>query len=223
MQQACNGHNSGPFSCNTPRETGRIWAYWRGLDLCLRFAPLPATQGKDPPSWDIEIASGGASQAENAGSIPVARLVGLRRSGGMKSLMADRPDSAQRRHCAPDVPQRAPNTYVVGRRHCGRSALDAHVSSMPEQIPERQRSGMGSTRRVLYRQAVESSTETASLVIKRRTWLQDAVRVYKVIVDDAVIGSIGPVEQRPLRCNRASTLLASRCQPRADLRVRPFH
>jgi len=36
----------------------------------------------------------------------------------------------------------------------------------------------------------------AVLVIRRRTWIQDAVRVYKVVVDDAVIGTIGPFQTR---------------------------
>jgi hypothetical protein len=36
----------------------------------------------------------------------------------------------------------------------------------------------------------------AFLVIKRGTWIQDAVRVYRVIVDDAVIGIIGPFQTK---------------------------
>jgi hypothetical protein len=34
--------------------------------------------------------------------------------------------------------------------------------------------------------------ETATLIVKRRTWIQDAVRAHKVIIDDNVIGAIGP-------------------------------
>lgn len=36
------------------------------------------------------------------------------------------------------------------------------------------------------------------LVIKRRTWIQDAVRMYKVIVDEGVIGSVGPLRTKTL-------------------------
>jgi hypothetical protein len=43
---------------------------------------------------------------------------------------------------------------------------------------------------------METSTEAATLVIARRTWIQDAVRVYKVILDDVVIGSIGPLRTK---------------------------
>ena len=50
----------------------------------------------------------------------------------------------------------------------------------------------------------------AVLVIQRRTWLQDAVRVYKVIVDDAVIGTIGPFQTKsyPLAAGKHSLRLA---------------
>jgi hypothetical protein len=37
---------------------------------------------------------------------------------------------------------------------------------------------------------MDTSGEAASLIVMRRTWVQDAVRVYKVIVDDIEIGSI---------------------------------
>jgi ABC-type transport system involved in cytochrome c biogenesis permease component len=37
---------------------------------------------------------------------------------------------------------------------------------------------------------------SATLLIKRRTWIQDAVRVYKVIVDDQVIGSIAAMQTK---------------------------
>jgi len=43
---------------------------------------------------------------------------------------------------------------------------------------------------------MESSAEAASLIVMRRTWIQDALRVYKVIVDDAEIGSIGPLRTK---------------------------
>jgi hypothetical protein len=45
---------------------------------------------------------------------------------------------------------------------------------------------------VTLRQVAESAT----LKIERRTWVQDAVRVYKVIVDDAIIGKIGPLQTK---------------------------
>ena len=35
--------------------------------------------------------------------------------------------------------------------------------------------------------------ETATLVIRRRTWLQDALRVYKVFLNDSIVGSLGPL------------------------------
>ena len=38
--------------------------------------------------------------------------------------------------------------------------------------------------------------ETSILTIQRRTWLQDAVRVYRVIVDDEIIGKIGPLQAK---------------------------
>lgn len=37
---------------------------------------------------------------------------------------------------------------------------------------------------------------SALLVIKRRTWIQDAVRIYKVILDDDVIGTIAPYQTK---------------------------
>jgi hypothetical protein len=39
-------------------------------------------------------------------------------------------------------------------------------------------------------------SDYATAIIRRRTWMQDAVRVYKVIVDDAVIGAIGPYQTK---------------------------
>lgn len=55
-----------------------------------------------------------------------------------------------------------------------------------------------------------TSAEAAVLVIKRRTWLQDAVRFYKVIVDDRVIGSVGPLQAKrfPLSPGKHSVRLA---------------
>jgi hypothetical protein len=49
----------------------------------------------------------------------------------------------------------------------------------------------------------------AVLVIKRRTWIQDAVRAYKVIVDDAVIAMIGPFQTKsfPLVVPSISTVV----------------
>ncbi|MDA8046098.1 MAG: hypothetical protein M0Z30_12815 [Actinomycetota bacterium] len=38
--------------------------------------------------------------------------------------------------------------------------------------------------------------EGAMLTIKRRTWLQDAVRIYKVLIGEVVIGSIGPLRTK---------------------------
>lgn len=47
-------------------------------------------------------------------------------------------------------------------------------------------------------------------MIKRRTWIQDAVRVYKVIVDDAVIGKIGPFQTKrfPISAGKHAIRLA---------------
>ncbi len=53
VQQPCNGSISA-LSCNTPRETGRIGAYWRGLDS----RPIrPDTRENPYVSWDTKIAS----------------------------------------------------------------------------------------------------------------------------------------------------------------------
>jgi hypothetical protein len=49
---------------------------------------------------------------------------------------------------------------------------------------------------LFYCELVGSSVQAATLVVKRRTWIQDAVRVYKVIVDDAAIGSVGPLRTK---------------------------
>jgi hypothetical protein len=37
---------------------------------------------------------------------------------------------------------------------------------------------------------------TATLVIMRRTWIQDAVRVYKIFIDNSIVGSIGPLRTK---------------------------
>lgn len=34
------------------------------------------------------------------------------------------------------------------------------------------------------------------LVIQRRTWMQDAVRFYRVLVDDKAVGSVGPLQTK---------------------------
>jgi hypothetical protein len=48
---------------------------------------------------------------------------------------------------------------------------------------------------------VDQATGTSTLVIKRRTWLQDAVRVYKVFLDDTIVGSIGPFRTKSFTLN----------------------
>jgi hypothetical protein len=57
---------------------------------------------------------------------------------------------------------------------------------------------------------MDTSGEAASLIVMRRTWVQDAVRVYKVIVDDIEIGSIGPFRTKvfPLTPGKHSLRLA---------------
>ena len=50
----------------------------------------------------------------------------------------------------------------------------------------------------VYRRQMISTlgADEATLMIKRRTWVQDAVRVYKVFVDEQIIGSIGPFQTK---------------------------
>ena len=43
---------------------------------------------------------------------------------------------------------------------------------------------------------MQSGGSGGVLVIQRRTWIQDAIRVYKVIVDGIVVGSIGPPQSK---------------------------
>ena len=48
---------------------------------------------------------------------------------------------------------------------------------------------------------MEPEVGSATIVVKRRTWVQDAVRVHKVIVDDQIIGAVGPLRTKSFPVN----------------------